>query len=179
MTRRRLDGDSIRDSILATAGTLNLKMGGVGVIPPLTREEMQAARMPHLWPAHPDPAEHNRRSIYLQMKRSLTLPMLQVFDAPDSATSCARRERSTVAPQALALMNSEFVAAQADSFASRVRKAAGSDDAQRLAATAWRIAVGRAPSDKELRTSLEFLHRNGLARLCLLIFNLNEFVYVD
>jgi hypothetical protein len=60
-----------------------------------------------------------------------------------------------------------------------VRKAAGSDDAQRLAATAWRIAVGRAPSDKELRTSLEFLHRNGLARLCLLIFNLNEFVYVD
>ena len=49
-------------------------MGGVGVIPPLTREEILAARMPQLWPANPDPAEHNRRSIYLQMKRSMTLP---------------------------------------------------------------------------------------------------------
>ena len=92
MNRRRLDGDAIRDTILAVAGTLNLKMGGVGVIPPLTREEILAARMPQLWPANPDPAEHTRRSIYLQMKRSLTLPMLQIFDAPDTAMSCARRE---------------------------------------------------------------------------------------
>ena len=67
---------------------LNLKMGGMGIIPPLTKEEILAARMPYLWPAHPDPAEHNRRSIYLQMKRSMTLPMLQIFDAPDTATSC-------------------------------------------------------------------------------------------
>ncbi|MBI4905780.1 MAG: PSD1 domain-containing protein [Acidobacteria bacterium] len=177
--RRRLDGDSIRDSILAVAGSLNLKMGGVGVIPPLTKEEMQAARMPNLWPAHPDPAEHNRRSIYLQMKRSLTLPMLQVFDAPDTATSCARRERSTVAPQALALMNSEFAAAQADQFAARIRKAAGSDDPAKLVETAWRFAAGRAPSSKEQQTAIEYLQRNSLARLALLIFNLNEFVYVD
>src|SRR5438309_2628178 len=114
MNRHRLDGDSIRDTVLAGSGSLNLKMGGVGVIPPLTREEILAARMPNLWPANPDPSEHNRRSIYLQMKRSMTLPMLQIFDAPDSATSCARRESSTVAPQALALMNGEFAGAQAD-----------------------------------------------------------------
>ena len=104
MNRRRLDADALRDSILAVAGTLNLKMGGVGVIPALSDEEILAARMPHLWPANPDPTEHTRRSIYLQMKRSLALPMLQIFDAPDSATSCSRRETSTVAPQALALM---------------------------------------------------------------------------
>ena len=104
---------------------LNLKMGGVGIIPPLTREEILAARMPDLWPANPDPAEHTRRSVYLQMKRSLTLPMLQIFDAPDTATSCPRRESSTVAPQALAMMNSEFTVAQADKFASRIRKLAG------------------------------------------------------
>ena len=125
MNRRRLDGDAIRDTMLAVAGTLNLKMGGVGVIPPLTKEEILAARMPNLWPANPDPAEHNRRSIYLQMKRSLTLPMLQIFDAPDTATSCARRESSTVAPQALALMNSEFTATQAEQFAARIAKAGG------------------------------------------------------
>src|SRR5260221_4016623 len=104
MNRRRLDGDAIRDSTLAVAGSLILKMGGVGVIPKLTAEEILAARMPNLGPANPDPAEQNRRSIYLQMKRSLTVPMLQIFDAPDTSSSCARRERSTVAPQALALM---------------------------------------------------------------------------
>src|SRR5205823_9753838 len=120
MNRRRLDGDAIRDTVLAVGGSLNLKMGGVGVIPPLSAEEILAARMPQLWPANPDPNEHNRRSIYLQMKRSMTLPLLQSFDAPDSATSCARRESSTVAPQALALMNGESTVAQAEQFAARV-----------------------------------------------------------
>src|SRR5207245_1489714 len=58
MNRHRLDGDSLRDTVLAVSGALNLKMGGVGVIPPLTREEILAARMPYLWPANPDPSEH-------------------------------------------------------------------------------------------------------------------------
>ena len=110
MNRRRLDGDSIRDTVLDVAGTLNLKMGGMGIIPPLSKEETQAARMPDLWPPNPDPDEYNRRTIYLQMKRSMTLPMLQTFDAPDTATSCPRRDASTVAPQALTLMNSDFYA---------------------------------------------------------------------
>jgi hypothetical protein len=174
MNRRRLDADALRDSILAVAGTINLKMGGVGVIPPLSKEEMLAARMPHLWPAHPNPAEHNRRSIYLQMKRSLTLPMLQIFDAPDTAASCARREKSTVAPQALALMNSDFSSTQAAHFAARVSKLPG-DPVE----NAWRLALGRAPWPEERRTAAEYLGRNDLARLCLMLFNLNEFIYVD
>ena len=148
MPRRRLDGDSLRDTILAVAGTLNLKMGGVGVIPPLTREEILAARFPNLWPANPDPAEHNRRSVYLQMKRSLTLPMLQIFDAPDTATSCPRRERSTVAPQALALMNGESTVAQADQFAARITKLAG-DDPEAAVETGWKLAFGRTPTAAE------------------------------
>jgi cytochrome c551/c552 len=179
MNRRRLDADALRDSMLAVAGTLNLKMGGVGIIPPLTGEELLAARMPNLWPAHPNPAEHNRRSIYLQMKRSLTLPMLQIFDAPDSAVSCARRETSTVAPQALALMNSEFSSAQAKSFAARVRKQAGRDDPPALVEAAWLIALGRAPAEAERSEMAAFLERNSLELLCLLLFNANEFVYVD
>ncbi|MBM3756926.1 MAG: DUF1553 domain-containing protein [Acidobacteria bacterium] len=170
--RRRLDADAIRDSTLAVAGTLNMKMGGVGVIPKLTAEELQAARMPNLWPVHPDPAEHNRRSVYLQMKRSLTLPMLQIFDAPDSSTSCARRERSTVAPQALAMMNSEFSSARAEEFAKRVK---GADPI----GAAWKIAFGRAPSADERDTAASYLERNSLPRLCLLILNMSEFIYVD
>ncbi|MBM3735993.1 MAG: DUF1553 domain-containing protein [Acidobacteria bacterium] len=177
MNRRRLDGDVIRDSILFAAGTLNLKMGGVGIIPALSKEEMLAARMPNLWPANPDPAEHNRRSIYLQMKRSLTLPMLQIFDAPDPASSCARRERSTVAPQALALLNSEFTAAQSAAFAAHVKKAAHEPD--KFVDTAWRIALGRDPEAAERATAVEYLRRNSPESLCLLIFNLNEFVYAD
>jgi hypothetical protein len=178
MNRRRLDADSIRDTILAVAGTLNLKMGGVGVIPPLSREEILAARMPNLWPANPDPAEHNRRSIYLQMKRSMTLPILQIFDAPDTSASCPRREKSTVAPQALALMNGESTAAQAEQFAARVLKQAGANpDAQ--VDTSWRLAFARTPSAAERQTALDYLHRNSLQRLCLLIFNMSEFIYVD
>jgi len=178
MPRRRLDADSLRDTILAVSGALNLKMGGVGVIPPLTKEEILAARFPNLWPANPDPAEHNRRSIYLQMKRSLTLPLLQIFDAPDSATSCPRRERSTVAPQALALMNGEFAVQQAERFADRVKKSAG-DNPEAAVETSFQIAFGRGPNAAERETALDYLKRNSLARLCLLLFNMNEFIYVD
>jgi hypothetical protein len=178
MTRRRLDGDAIRDTTLAVAGTLNLKMGGVGVIPKMTKEELLAARMPELWPVHPDPAEHNRRSVYLQMKRSLTLPMLQIFDAPDPASSCARRERSTVAPQALAMMNSEFTTTQAERFAARVKKVAG-ESTEAAVDTAWAMAFSRVPSTAERTTAVAFLQRNSLERLCLLVFNMSEFLYVD
>jgi len=178
MNRHRLDSDAIRDNILAVSGTLNLKMGGVGVIPPLTREEILAARMPQLWPANPDPAEHTRRSIYLQMKRSLTLPMLQIFDAPDTAMSCPRRETSTVAPQALALMNSEFSATQAEKFAARIRKQAA-EDLEAQVESGWRLAFGRPPAAEERQTALEYLRRNSLSRLCLLMFNMSEFIYVD
>jgi len=175
MNRRRLDADAIRDNTLAVAGLLNLKMGGVGVIPKLSSEEILAARMPNLWPAHPDPAEHNRRSVYLQMKRSLTLPMLQVFDAPDSASSCARREKSTVAPQALAMLNSEFTASAAAAFAARLQREAPDNPIDR----AWKIAFARTPSPTELRTAQTYLDRNSLPRLCLLILNMSEFLYVD
>lgn len=178
MPRRRLDADAIRDSVLAVSGRLNLKMGGVGVIPTLTGEEILAARMPHLWPANPDPAEQARRSVYLQVKRSLAVPMLQVFDAPDTARSCARRETSTVAPQALAMMNSGFVLEQADEFAARLRREAGNAPA-RLVETGWRLAMGRAPTAAERETALGYLERNSLPEFCLMLFNTNELVYVD
>ncbi len=178
MRRRRLDADALRDTVLAVSGSLNSKMGGVGVIPPLTDEEILAARMPHLWPANPDPFEHNRRSVYLQMKRSMALPLLQVFDAPDMATSCARREASTVAPQALALMNGGFVLRQAGRFAERIRSRSG-DQPEAQADNGWRFALGRPPSSKELATAVGYIRRNSLAQFCLLLFNMNEFLYVD
>ena len=178
MSRHRLDADAIRDSILAVSGRLNLRMGGVGVIPSLTAAEILAARTPRMWPANPDPAERDRRSVYLQAKRSMALPMLQVFDAPDTARSCARRETSTVAPQALAMMNSGFVLEQSKAFAGRIRKLAGEDPGEQVD-VGWRLALGRGPADDERRTAVGYLERNSLAEFCLMLFNMNEFVYVD
>ncbi len=178
MNRRRLDADSIRDTMLAVSGALNLEMGGVGVIPPLSDEEILAARMPHLWPENPDPAQHARRTVYMQIKRSMSLPLLQIFDAPNNATSCARREVSTVAPQALTLMNSLFSAEQSARFAERLREQAGESAAAQVEA-GWRLALSRAPSEQERRIALEYLRRNTLEAFCLLLFNMNEFLYVD
>jgi hypothetical protein len=178
MNRQRLNADEVRDTMLDVSGNLNLKMGGMGIIVPLTKEEIQAARMPNLWPPNPDPREYNRRTIYLQMKRSMTLPMLQTFDSPDTALSCPRRDTSTVAPQALTLMNSEFSVAQADKFADVVLKESGNDPEAQVN-DAWHRAFGRMPKDDEKKLALDYLSRNSLPRLCLLIFNMSEFIYVD
>src|SRR5262249_22470551 len=125
-----------------------------------------------------DPADYTRRSVYLYVKRSFRLPLLEAFDAPDSAASCPRRDVSTVAPQALALMNSEFMSAQAERFAARLKASRG-DSAEAQVDEAWRIAFGRAPGLDEKAKALEFLKTNSLPRLCLLMFNMSEFLYVD
>jgi hypothetical protein len=153
-------------------------MGGMGIIPPLSKEELQAARMPDMWPPNPDPSEHTRRTIYLQMKRSLTLPMLQTFDAPDTATSCARRDVSTVAPQALTLLNGPFSLEQAEKFAARLQKESG-EDPEKIVNNGWLLAFGRLPAEKERTSAMDYLKRNSLPRLCLLMFNMSEFIYVD
>src|SRR5262249_16404840 len=75
MNRQRMDAETLRDSVLALAGELNKKMGGRPVIPPLTKEEQAAMWAPNQWPVSLDPAEHNRRSVYLYVKRSFPFPM--------------------------------------------------------------------------------------------------------
>ena len=135
-------------------------------------------RDPSQWPVHPDPAQHTRRSVYVQAKRSFRLPMFETFDAPDSAASCPRRETSTVATQALTLMNSEFMTRQADILAARLKKEKGEEPAAWVEA-GWQLAFGRGPTDAERERALDFLGHSSLPRLCLLWFNMNEFLYVD
>ncbi|MEZ5356218.1 MAG: PSD1 and planctomycete cytochrome C domain-containing protein [Bryobacteraceae bacterium] len=169
----RLDADSLRDAVLAAAGALNTKMFGPPVAVRLSEDERDGMRDMSQWPVHPDAREHDRRSVYLFVKRSFRLPMMETFDAPDSSQSCARREVSTVAPQALTLMNSEWMVEQAERFAARIESSKDPVEA------AWRIAFGRAPSAEERGKAREVASRHGLPRLCLLIFNMSEFVYVD
>jgi hypothetical protein len=174
-TPRRLEAEAIRDGILAASGALNPKMYGPPIVTPLAEDEREAMRDLSMWPVSMDRSEYDRRSVYLFIKRSFRLPMLATFDAPDTAQSCSRRDSSTVAPQALTLMNSEWMHTQAKRFGERIAKSA---DPVR---EGWLIALGRAPEPAERTKAQQFLRQNGnnLQQLGLLLFNMSEFLYVD
>ncbi len=167
--RQRIDAETLRDSVLTAAGALNTKMGGRPVVPPLSKEEYSVMWAREQWPEALDPAEHDRRSIYLYVKRTFPLPMLASFDTPDNSVSCARRDATTVAPQALTLMNSEFMLKQAHRLAARVEK-----DGDPIRAL-WRHTLQRDPSVAERDRARGF----PLHHLALVLFNLNEFLYTD
>jgi hypothetical protein len=178
MNRQRLEAEELRDSVLAVSGTLNLKAGGPPIAVPLTEEEHGGMRDASQWPVSSDPADYTRRSVYLYVKRSFRLPLLETFDEPDSTSSCARREVSTVAPQALALMNDKFMVDQAHQFADKLKaKYAGSQED--IVSAAWLAAFSRPPAPTEKQKALAFLADTSPDRLCLLIFNMSEFLYVD
>ena len=160
-----------------------------------------------LWPVTPDVTQHTRRSIYLFVKRNVRLPMLEAFDQPDTLNSCAIRPQSTFAPQALILMNGPFAHDQAKRFAVDLLKT-HPDQLGRINSLLLRT-IGRAPTADEVVACREFLargtddlHQRLLARrpigaptdlpigadpavarafadLCLVMFNLNEFVYIN
>lgn len=173
MNRQRMDSEQVRDSVLAVSGNLNLKMGGRPVIPPLTEEEKTGLWAPSQWPTALDPAEHNRRSVYVYVKRSFPYPMFSLFDSPDTSVSCPRRDATTVAPQALALFNSRFMLAQAGDLAKRIETGNTNRDEQVTAV--WKAVLGRTPAESEKAQS------NGmsLTELCLVLLNTNEFLYID
>ncbi len=187
--RRRLQAEEIRDAVLAVAGSLNPKQGGPSVIVPIDRELVNALYKPAQWAVTPDAAEHTRRSIYLIAKRNLRLPMMEAFDAPDLQLSCARRESSTHAPQALELLNGDLVNRQAEVLARRLEAEAGPDPRAQID-LAYRLAAGRPPTQQELHLALEFLqtHPQGSGirqrpearrEFALAVFNLNAFLYVN
>ena len=105
--RRRLEGEEIRDAMLACSGQLNLKRFGKPVVPPLGKDELTGlfdARAK--WPVTKEVSEHTRRSVYLLVRRTFTYPMFSSFDPPELMTSCARRMQTIVPAQALTLLNS-------------------------------------------------------------------------
>jgi mono/diheme cytochrome c family protein len=174
MNRVRLEGEVIRDTLLAVSGSLNLEMDGPGVFPPIPKELFQGAAG---WTASKNPREHSRRSIYIFARRNLRFPFLEVFDAPDNNLSCPIRERSTTAPQALTLLNADEVLSAAKLMAARVEKRSPSRDEQ--VTLAYRLALGRSPSSRELSLSRNFLARYPLEEFCRALFNLNDFVYIE
>jgi hypothetical protein len=167
MNRRRLEGEVLRDSLLAISGRLDLRMGGPGVFPPIPADVLKGSRG---WTTNADPADHLRRSVYIFSRRNLRFPFLEVFDAPDSNLSCPERGRSTTAPQSLTLLNADEVVVAARAVAARV----GADlDA------AFRLVLGRAPTVRETERAREFLKTSPPHELIRALFNLNAFVYAE
>ena len=123
MNRRRLEAEVLWDSIHSVAGTLNLKMGGRPVVPPLEPE----AGAPGYWIVSADPAEHTRRGLYILQRRNYRFPMFDVFDLPVNAVSAPARDVTTVAPQALWMMNNPTAVRQSQAFAARLRNELNAD----------------------------------------------------
>ncbi|HEY2952261.1 MAG TPA: DUF1549 and DUF1553 domain-containing protein [Verrucomicrobiae bacterium] len=172
--RARLEGEVIRDSLLAISGRLNRQMGGPSVAPPIPDDMAKTAKN---WTASANSADQQRRSIYVFARRNLRFPFLEVFDAPDSNLSCPERGHSTTAPQSLTLLNSAEVMVAAQATAERLAHEATATEAR--VDLAYRLILGRHPAKRELVLARDFLQTAPLSELCRALFNLNAFVYAD
>ncbi len=188
--RRRLDSEQLRDSILQCSGRLDTRMTGPSFKAPISEEALEGLSMKSGAYQASSPEETRRRSIYMFAKRSLAVPMMSVFDSCDTTAPTGRRDVSIVAPQALALLNNEWV--HSESTAMAMRAMASAVDAESRVESAWRIALVRNPTATEKQASIEYIERlRALAKdepnaellawssLCHTLINTNEFMYVD
>ena len=158
MNRRRLEGEAVWDSLHAVAGNLNPTMGGRPAIPPLSKVEMSSLRIKPWWAVSEDPAAGRRRGVYILARRNFTFPMFDKFDVPNSSVSCAGREVTTVAPQALWSLNNDASIRQARVLADRLVREAGASPADQVD-LAWRLVLARAPSSRERQEAMNLLTR--------------------
>lgn len=180
--RRRLEGEAIRDSMLAVSGQLNRQSGGPGVRPPLPKELVKTL-LKKQWDVTADESQHVRRSIYVFARRNLRYPIFEVFDRPSANASCSSRSVSTTAPQSLHLLNSDFSLQTARTLAAMIEGQLVPLDMQVQAA--FRHTLSRSPTDTEIAQGRRLIERNstpsgsGLIHLCLALLNCNEFIFVD
>jgi mono/diheme cytochrome c family protein len=186
VNRRRLESEELRDAMLLVSGDLNLKMGGIPVVPPLDKDELYGiiGDPANAWVVTSDTSEHTRRSAYLMSRRAFRAPMFELFDSPDGILPCPRRENSTIAPQSLTLLNGRFTVEQSKSLAAKLEKAAPEE----RIANAWQRVLGRDPNPSERAKADAFLAAQkknlgsdsaALQELVRGLFNINEFLYVE
>jgi hypothetical protein len=194
---RRLEAEILRDSMLAAAGTLNLEPYGPAFKPPIPAEAMVARNTKSPYPEDAkDDATTRRRSVYMFHKRVVPYPLLQAFDRPDAQQACGRRDQTIVAPQALSLLNDDFVRARAVEMAGRLM-GEGRDETC-LVSRAFQLTLSRSPSEPDLTKAIAFLRSQtqrrqnhdpsqpeaairvaAAADFCQVLFSTNEFIYVD
>lgn len=180
---RRLDGESLRDSMLCVAGEIDLSLGGAYVPADKTDEGQFVV-------SEKNPGVH-RRSLYLQQRRTKPVTMLDLFDGPQMNPNCVQRSTSTVALQSLELLNSDFARRRSENFAVRVLKEPGSDQDRRIE-LAFRLAMGRIPKIEERNAAMEFLNsqrdyyagkaspeKSAWIDFCQMLMASNSFLYLE
>jgi len=172
MNWHRLEAEVLRDSILALSGRLKPADGGPGVFLAIPEDVAEGFEFFKWFPS--DENQQLRRTIYTFQRRSVMLPMTEIFDGANMNESCSRRNVTTVAPQAFTLLNGDLVNREAGAFAARVVEDAGPDRARQVD-RAFRLVLGRAPGAAEAAKASEL----PLERLATVLFNLNEFLYLE
>lgn len=175
MPRRRLEAEAIRDAMLATSGKLDFAMGG----PPVRWFGFVDDHSPHYSyeTFDPDSPGSWRRSIYRHIVRSVPDPFFETLDCADASISTPKRYATLTPLQALAMRNNRFVLRQSEHFAGRLQREASTVREQ--VDRAFQLALARTPSSSEAGIMVAHVERHGLASLCRLIFNLNEFLFLD
>jgi hypothetical protein len=182
MRPRRLDGESLRDAMLAVSGELNPRMHGPSAKPKLPDKISSYA-----WKPDAKPEDQHRRSVYVLAKRNMRYPLFDAFDLPDMHNSCACRTQTITAPQALLMLNSDLTLERAAAWAKALR-AEHSEDLRSLVRAAYRTAFARPPAPEELDLAQRFIEKQAgllkstdaaIADFCHALLNANEFGWVD
>jgi Protein of unknown function (DUF1549)/Protein of unknown function (DUF1553)/Planctomycete cytochrome C len=180
--RQRLDIEEIRDGLLSLDGSLDLTMGGTLQSGFGTDGENAAGRLSL------DPTKLTRRTVYLPLRRANLPTLLNLFDFGDATTPNGKRLLTNVAPQALFMMNSDFVFERADKLAKELLAASATSDSDRLRRAYLRI-LNRAPEASETDAALSYVRgysqkyghseAAGWQSLCHILMSSNDFVYLD
>ena len=171
---RRLEGEAIRDAMLAVSGQLNPEVGGPGFRP----FTLTINNVPFYKPTDPLGREYNRRTVYRMNVNSGKDPLLENLDCPDPSTKTPRRSVTTTPLQALSLMNNSFVLRQAKLLAERIRREVGGDPSVQIA-LAYRLALTRPANPAKVRRAAGFSREHGLEDFCWVLLNSNEFKYLE
>jgi hypothetical protein len=202
MPVRRLETESIRDTILAISGMLNTQATGAAVPVMADRTGQWIVGKENLNAGRPGPVidmlgQQYRRSVYIEVRRSRPLAVLEPFDLPTLSPNCNRRASSTVAPQSLQMLNSEFITQQSRHFADRLLRL--SDSAEDRIRAAWRLVYSKEITAEQFDEALDFIgtsektltadyqdkgikddaQRDALALLCQALISSNQFIYIE
>ena len=169
---RRMDAETIRDSMLAVSGRLNLKMYGRGFDLFDLRGGLTGFK-----PVESFSGDGLRRMIYAHKVRREREAVFGAFDCPDAGQATAKRRESTTPIQALNLFNSRFTIDESKAFAERVVAESGNDDRNQIK-KAYELALSRRPTEMELANATPVVQKFGLATLCRALYNSNEFLFM-
>jgi hypothetical protein len=176
MNRRRLEAEAVRDSVLAISGKLNRTMYGLSFEDFVIDKPEHSPHYEYSLHDPEDPKSH-RRAVYRFIVRSQQQPFMTTLDCADPSMQVDRRNESLSALQALALLNNDFIIAMARYYADKLERI-DCDLAEKIE-RAYQECMGIHPSREEMEMLVSYGRRQGLVNVCRLLFNLNEFVFVD